>query len=400
MLCKLAQALDGINRIAHRHDLMRTTSLSFATLTLLVVSTVCSAQGQTERFHVGRVNRSWVDSSRRSWSASGLRPLQTTIWYPTEDSVRAVAWYRGPPRAPLFRLGASVLDAPIKATGVYPLIVLSHGTGGSAAMLGWLGERLAAAGYIVAAVDHHGNTSVEPNPAAAGFTLWWERVPDVSVVIDRILADSALAPRINRTAIGVAGFALGGYTALALAGGRTSVETWKAFCRSTARDPHDGFCDPPPEFPGLAEAFAKVRGDSTVKASLARESDSFRDVRIRAAYAIAPVGRMFTEASLREIRLPVRIVVGDADHTAPAATNGEYLAARIRGAQFWLVPGAGHYTFIADCEAAGKTTLPQLCHEAPHIDRDAIHRLVAADAERFFNRVLTHAPARAPSNDR
>ena len=326
--------------------------------------------------------------------------MQTTIWYPTDDSVRAVDWYRGPPGAPLFRLGVSTLGAPIKSKGRYPLIVLSHGTGGSAAMLGWLGEALTAEGYVVAAVDHHGNTSTENAPAAAGFTLWWERATDVSVVIDRILADTALGPRIDPAAIGVAGFALGGYTALALAGARTSVGTWKAFCRSAARDAHEGFCDPQPEFPDLAEAFAKVRGDSAVKASLARESNPFRDVRIRAAYAIAPVGRMFTETSLRAIRLPVRIVVGNADHTAPAGTNGEYLAARIRGAQFRLVTGASHYTFLAECGAAGKANFPQLCHELPHVDRDAIHRIVAADAISFFNRVLTPAPARVPSNDR
>lgn len=217
----------------------------------------------------------------------------------------------------------------------------------------------------------------------------------MSVVIDRILADRALSPRTNRTAIDVAGFALGGYTALALAGGRTSVETWRAFCRSGARDPHDAFCDSPREFPGLAEAFAKVRGDSLVKASLARESSSFRDVRIGAACAIAPVARMFTEAGLHEIRLPVRIVVGDVDHTAPAATNGEYLAPRIPGAQIRLVYGAGYYTFLADCEVADKTTFPRLCHELPDVDRDAMHRIVAADAIGFFNRVLARASTRA-----
>ena len=282
----------------------RTAFLPFAALVIVAGPGARPAHAQTTPFHVGRIVRAWVDSSRPSWNGRGLRPLQTTIWYPTNDSVRAVDWFRGPPDAPLFRLGASTFDAPMWSTsGRYPLVVLSHGTGGSAAMLGWLGEALASAGYIVAAVDHHGNTSVEAEPAAAGFTLWWERATDVSAVIDHILADSTFGPRIDPAAIGVADFALGGYTALAVAGGRTSVATWRAFCRSDARGADDGFCDPPPEFPDVAEAFAKVRDDSVVKASLARESASLRDRRVRAVYAVAPVGRMFTDASLRAIQL-------------------------------------------------------------------------------------------------
>ena len=42
-----------------------------------------------------------------------------------------------------------------------PLVLLSHGTGGSAVMLAWLGETLARAGYVVAAINHHGNTATE-----------------------------------------------------------------------------------------------------------------------------------------------------------------------------------------------------------------------------------------------
>ena len=272
--------------------MQRTAQLAITALAILAVANGQAARAQTRRFHVGRMNRSSVDTARHSWAGRDFRPLQTMIWYPTDDSVRAVDWYRGPSAAPFFHLGSSALGAPI-TSGKYPLIVLSHGTGGSAAMLAWLAEALAAGGYVVAAVDHHGNTSTEATPAAAGFTLWWERATDVSVVIDRILADTAFGPVIDPGAIGVAGFALGGYTALALADARTSVETWRSFCRSPTRGSHDGFCDPPPEFPGLADAFDQVRGDSAVKASLARESSSFRDIRIRAIYAIAPVGRMF-----------------------------------------------------------------------------------------------------------
>jgi len=236
-------------------------------------------------------------------------------------------------------------------------------------------------------VDHHGNTSTEQH-AAAGFVLWWERASDLSAVIDHILADSTFGPGIDAHAIGVGGFALGGYTALELAGARTNVAAWRAFCRSGARDPHDGFCEPQPEFPDLDAAFDKVRDDPVVKASLARESTSFRDARIRAVYTIAPLGRMLTDESLSAIRIPVRVVVGSDDHTAPAATNARYLAARIPGARLRVLPRVGHYTFVAECTPSGVATLAELCEESPGNDRGVTHRVVASDALRFFDGVF------------
>jgi predicted dienelactone hydrolase len=359
-----------------------------------------AAQPRAKPFRVGRLVRAWVDSSRQSWQGQGSRPLQTIVWYPTDDSVSATDWVRGPAAAPYFRLGSSSSNAPIRPNmRRRPLVVLSHGNGGSGAMLGWLGEALASAGYIVAAVDHHGNTSNESTHAAAGFVLWWERATDVSAVIDRILADSIFGPRIDAHAIGAAGFALGGYTALELAGARTNVAAWRAFCRSDARDAHDGFCGPQPEFPDLDAAFAKVRDDPLIKASLARESMSFRDGRIRGIYVMAPLGRMLTEASLAGMRIPARIVVGKDDHTAPARTNGQYLAARIPAAQLRLLADAGHYTFIAECTSAGTAQFPELCQEsAPH--RGAMHRLVATDALRFFDRVLRPGRQAVPPSTR
>jgi predicted dienelactone hydrolase len=53
-------------------------------------------------------------------------------------------------------------------------VLLSHGPGGAASDLGWLAETLARAGYAVAGVDHHGNTSTEPY-VAEGFAFIWEQ---------------------------------------------------------------------------------------------------------------------------------------------------------------------------------------------------------------------------------
>jgi predicted dienelactone hydrolase len=43
----------------------------------------------------------------------------------------------------------------------YPIVLLSHGSTSVNLALGWLGAFLAEHGYIVAAVNHHGNTGAE-----------------------------------------------------------------------------------------------------------------------------------------------------------------------------------------------------------------------------------------------
>ena len=45
--------------------------------------------------------------------------------------------------------------------GTCGVILLSHGTGGAAEDLGWLAEPLNQAGFLVGAVDHHGNSFVD-----------------------------------------------------------------------------------------------------------------------------------------------------------------------------------------------------------------------------------------------
>src|SRR5581483_7497134 len=171
---------------------------------------------------------------------------------------------------------------------------LSHGTGGSAPMLAWLGTALAAHGYIAAAVNHPGNTSLEAY-TPQGFSLWWERAEDLSQVIDHMLTDPDFGARIDPRRIGAAGFSLGGYTMIEIAGGISDRSVLQQFCKSAGEDTN---CKAPPEFPKLIDYFNGLeeteRRDPEIAASLRREKESHRDPRVRAVFAIAPaLGRAF-----------------------------------------------------------------------------------------------------------
>lgn len=136
-----------------------------STLCLLVVLLFCVACQETppERSQkVGRVERSYVDEKRPNWNDDGPRPMLSMIWFPTDSTAAEKSWLIGNPFFPIFEAGWSIPDAPLSAREEqYPLIVLSHGTGGAVAQLSWLAEALASEGYVVAAVNHHGNTAID-----------------------------------------------------------------------------------------------------------------------------------------------------------------------------------------------------------------------------------------------
>ncbi len=134
--------------------------------------------------------------------ADGGRELLTTIFYPANGS---------PAEEP-------VPDAaPDRADGPYPLIVFSHGLGGSPEYAAAMLTSWAAAGYVVAAPAFPGTTTnaaggVDPGDYA-------NQPGDVTAVISAVLdgseaSDGALSGLVDPGSVGVAGHSLGGITTL------------------------------------------------------------------------------------------------------------------------------------------------------------------------------------------
>ena len=334
---------------------------------------------------VGMVTRNFTDERRKNWEGTAPRPLKTAIWYPAAaTSTQSETIFGGPTDREVFAPVAVAPGADLsQGEREYPLVLLSHGTGGAAVQMMWLGHYLASRGYIVAAVNHHGNTAAEGRYVAQGFLLPWERARDLTAVLDKLLADPVFGPRIDRERIGAAGFSLGGYTVIMAAGGVFSPQEFRSFCGSPRRD---FTCEPQPEFPDAPRLFEELRKtDPVVQESLRHAGDSFRDKRIKRVFAIAPaLGGGFTKAGLGKVRVPVFIVVGQADKVAPPATNAQRYADLIKGARLTLLPGGiGHYTFLAECNAHGKAVL-DICRDGEAVDRAAVHRQVAQLAFEFF----------------
>jgi dienelactone hydrolase len=169
------------------------------------------------------------------------RALPVEVWYPAQDrhagqdlAADTQDQYRPAPMAPPVSQEA-VRDAEMHA-GRFPVIVFSHGWGGHRRQSTHLCTHLASHGYVVASVDHTGNTILDmmqlfmevrsgqrPDVEEAlamvgGFAE--NRPADVSFVLDRLLAGEAgpAAEALDPDRIGASGHSFGGWTTLHVAG--------------------------------------------------------------------------------------------------------------------------------------------------------------------------------------
>ena len=333
---------------------------------------------------VGFSLRNFATPSNYNWRASTDHVLSGIVWYPAESSGDEKDIYVGPPDAPFFFAGRAAKDATFAPSfATYPLIALSHGTGGSAMQMAWLGTYLAARGYIVVAVNHPGNNAVT-GYTIQGFVEGWERAQDISTVIIDLLTDPRFGEKIDAGSIGAAGFSYGGYTMMELAGATTDFNQLLAWC-----DQFKNACNPP-EMPDLLQKFKAIQQQPDVQEAIHHTGDSYRDPRIRAVFAIAPaVARAFTPESLQKITIPVDIVAGAGDTMAPPTENAQFFADHIPGATVTILPGGvGHYTFLDICTPAGKKQFPPICVDNQDVDRIGVHARVAQMAADFFDREL------------
>ncbi len=352
-------------------------------LFLLLAVTVAHADTVSK---VGVTERDFTPAEPYDWRGAKTHVLRTTIWYPAAADAREEPQWFGPRLFPVFSAGNAARDAAPAVGARRPLILLSHGNGGTAAALAWLGSALAAHGFVVVAVNHPGNNALEEN-TLEGLSLWWLRAVDLSAVADAVLRDKTFGSLIDPARIGAAGHSLGGYTIIAVAGGITDPTHLQAFCRSPAAD---ATCNPPPQALAMSQKrLERLNSDPDYRQRYAKSGNSYRDVRVRSVFALAPgPGQIFTPESLGKISIPVAIVAGRADELVPPVSAAEAFAKAIPQATLKLFPHAGHFVFIGICTIAGRSIEPTICVDPDGTYRDAVHAETIERALDFFTTTL------------
>jgi predicted dienelactone hydrolase len=253
-----------------------------------------------------------------------------------------------------------------------PLVVLSHGSGGHYNNLRWLVDALTANGYIVAAVNHPFNTARNNTPE--GIARAWDRPPDLSLLIDELLAHETLSSAIDGRRIGAAGFSSGGYTVIALGGAIFDIDNMHEYCRGASRGPE---CE-------LSSALPESDADA---------SRPVKDTRVTAVFAMAPAwGAATTAESLSAISVPVKIVATADDEWLKPETHAKYFNQHIPTSDIVIFPKGGHFLFLS-CDFVTRIAdrfIKQfnLCGAGVNIDRQTRQREVAGMAVEFFDRYL------------
>jgi predicted dienelactone hydrolase len=150
---------------------------------------------------------------------------QVTVFYPSDSPQTDTV--RGP-----FHLQLAVGGQP--RPGNRRLVVISHGSGGSAWVHADLARQLVDAGFVVAAPEHRGDNWEEMRTPGPG--SWKLRPGEVSRAIDAVAKDSRLAPLVALDRVGMFGMSAGGHAALTLAGGRWSPSRLLSHCQQHLED--------------------------------------------------------------------------------------------------------------------------------------------------------------------
>jgi predicted dienelactone hydrolase len=302
--------------------------------------------------------------------AAGLRAIDI----PADaggPALTGAMWYPCSQPAGMVELGKvslpGVKDCPLPDKKS-PLVVVSHGRTGTFAGHHDIAEVLADAGFIVAAINHAGDTSSDLS-RTDDLAIYAQRPNDIKRLVDFMLETPAFAAGIDRERIGLYGFSRGGYTALAVIGANPDWASVTERCKEFKTH----VCDQvrAREFPGSVT----------------------HDPRVKAAVIADPLSVFFTANSFGDVKIPVQLWASEfgGDGVLPHSVDivDKNLATKH---EYHVVANSGHFAFLAPCSPALVAELPYICKDAGDFDRAAFHRQFNADALAFFQAQLMKAP--------
>ncbi len=293
-------------------------------------------------------------------------PFDALVWYPTEAA--EIEWHAGE------MIVHATHDAAIAAGPRFPVVLLSHGSGGSPLGHRDLAAHLARDGFIVVAPTQIGDSAGHTEGREAGHSLT-DRPRQAVKELDTALADPRFAAHVDAARIGMIGFSAGGYTTLVLAGATPDfARTWH-YCHDHAED--RGSCG------------NGVRGDDpTARLQELAAWQPPREPRLKAIVLMDPLAIPFDAASLSAVHVPALLFRPASDDYLRAPANSATVGAALPQLQQQITVPGSHFVFLDPCPPELAERLPAICKDAPGIDRVAIHRDIEVQISEFLRRSL------------
>jgi predicted dienelactone hydrolase len=269
--------------------------------------------------------------------AKGLS-FPALVLYPTEVPSAPVAF--GP-----YAFDVSP-DAPV-AAGRFPLVVVSHGNGGSHLLYRTIGVHLARNGYVAASLEHPGNNRND-NSLEGTLENLVRRPRHVRMTVDAVVSDPQLGAHVQPDNVAILGHSMGTYTALAVAGGIPWTET-------------------------------------------RQRVGAVPDPRVRALVLLAPAaGWYIPEDSLKNVDVPILMLAAEHDPVTPrwnadVVLNGVPDRSRV----IWrVVENAGHFSFLSPFPPHMKNPGFRPSTDPEGFDREKFHEQLPGEVLEFLDRSL------------
>ncbi|BAZ09234.1 hypothetical protein NIES4071_10410 [Calothrix sp. NIES-4071] len=229
-----------------------------------------------------------------------------------------------------------------------PLVVISHGFGATRRHLQYLAEHLASHGFTVAALEHPGSNAIAVNRVTNSSSdlsklisarEFIDRPLDVSFLLNELaklnLQQGQLQNKLNTLQVTVIGHSLGGYTALALAGGKLDLDNLQKFCKNSL-----SIGQAPGDWLQCAAVGIK---DSDIK------NTQLQDKRIKGAIALNPlVGNLFGRKGLENINTPVLMLASSEDALTPALKHQFAPFTELKGSKYLITAIGGTHLSVSD----------------------------------------------------
>ena len=275
------------------------------------------------------------------------------VMYPTDVPSKSAAF--GP-----YTLDVSP-GAPIEA-GRFPLVIISHGSGGSNLAYHTLGSYLAKNGFVVCMPEHPFNNRND-NHLEGTNENFTNRLRHISLVIDQLFSTDIFLQHLQPNNIAMVGHSIGANTALVLAGGHP-----------------------------ISYAEYQMKFGQTIH--MGQESQDVRlatDNRIKAIVLFALTPGWFTgKESLNNVEIPVLMLYAGKDEYIPYShaeifINGLKNDHRI---SHRIIKNAGHFSFLSPFPESIKERVGAPARDPEGFDREKFHQELNAGVLEFLKQSL------------